>query len=143
LRSAFEFARDGDGSTIRAWDVTRDTVTEHDRRHEMLREYLRAATPNNREVAAALRPVTERFLRVAYPEHFPPGHMLGQFRNICVQRLGTPQQVLDQADTTELGELIDYANLFHHDTNPAYQAQHINDAELVNFVRRTIAFASR
>jgi wobble nucleotide-excising tRNase len=143
LRSAFEFARDGDGSNIRAWDVTRDMVTEHDRRHAMLRDYLAAATPNNREVAAALRPVTESFLRVAYPAHFPAGSLIGQFRNICVQRLGTPQQILDQADTVELGDLVDYANLFHHDTNPAYQAQHINDAELVNFVQRTLAFASR
>ena len=109
----------------------------------MLRDYLAAATPNNREVAAALRPVTESFLRVAYPAHFPAGSLIGQFRNICVQRLGTPQQILDQADTVELGDLVDYANLFHHDTNPAYQAQHINDAELVNFVQRTLAFASR
>ena len=95
LRSAFEFARDGDCSNIRAWDVTRDMVTEHDRRHAMLRDYLAAATPNNREVAAALRPVTESFLRVAYPAHFPAGSLIGQFRNICVQRLGTPQQILN------------------------------------------------
>jgi wobble nucleotide-excising tRNase len=143
LRSAFEFARDGDGSTIRGWDVTRDTVTDHDRRHAMVRDYLAAATPNNREVAAALRHVLEAFLRVAYPGHFPPGSMLGYFRNICTQRLGTPGEILDHADTTELAQLIDYANLFHHDTNPAYQTQYINDAELVDFVRRTLAFAGR
>jgi len=143
FRSAFEFIRDGDGSNIRIWNVTHDMVTEHDRRHAMLRDYLAAATPNNREVAAALRPVIESFLRVAYPAHFPAGSLVGQFHNICVQRLGTPQQILDRTDTTELGHLIDYANLFHHDTNPAYQAQYINDAELLDFVRRTLAFTSR
>jgi wobble nucleotide-excising tRNase len=143
LRAAIEFARDGDGSTIRSWDVSRDMVTEHDRRHALLREYLQAATPNNREVAQALRPVIEAFLRVAYPEYFPPGSLLGPFRNMCVQRVGTPQQILDQADTNELGDLTEYANLFHHDTNPAWQSQHINDAQLLDFVRRTLAFTSR
>jgi wobble nucleotide-excising tRNase len=143
LRGAFEFIRDGNGSTITAWDVNRDMVTEHDRRHALLRDYLTTATPNNREVAQALRPVMETFLRVAYPAHFPPGTMLGHFHNICVQRLGTPQGILNQIDTNELADLIEYGNLFHHDTNPAYQAQHINDAQLVDFVRRTLLFASR
>lgn len=143
LRAAIEFARDGDGSTIRSWDVSSDMVTEHDRRHALLREYLQAATPNNREVAQALRPVIEAFLRVAYPAQFPPGTMLGQFRNVCVQRLGSAQQVLDQADTNELGDLTEYTNLFHHDTNSAWQSQHINDAQLVDFVRRILAFTSR
>jgi wobble nucleotide-excising tRNase len=143
LRAAIEFARDSDGSTIRAWDVSRDMITEHDRRHQLLREYLRAASPNNREVAQALRPVMEAFLRVAYPEHFPPGSMLGRFRNLCAECVGTLQEILDQADMNELGDLIEYANLFHHDTNAAYQTQHINDAQLLDFVRRTLAFASR
>jgi wobble nucleotide-excising tRNase len=143
LRAAIEFARDGEGSTIRSWDVSRDMITEHDRRHALLREYMRAATPNNREVAQALRPVIEAFLRVAYPEHFPPGSLLGPFRNLCLRRVGTPQQILGQADIEELGDLTEYANLFHHDTNPAWQSQHINDAQLLDFVQRTVAFTSR
>lgn len=143
LRAAIEFARDGDGSTIRAWDVSRDMITEHDRRHALLRDYLQAATPNNREVAQALRPVIEAFLRVAYPGQFPPGNMLGQFHRICRQRVGTPQQILDQTDTTELGDLTEYSNLFHHDTNPMFQAQHINDAQLRDFAQRTLAFTHR
>ena len=79
MRVAIEFARDGDGSTIRSWDVSRDMVTEHDRHHALLRDYLQAASPNNREVAQALRPVIEAFLRVACPEYFPPGSFLVRF----------------------------------------------------------------
>jgi wobble nucleotide-excising tRNase len=142
LRLAIEFARDGEGTTIRAWDVSRDMITEHDRRHALLRDYVQAATPNNREVAQALRPVIEAFLRVAYPAYFPPGSLLGPFRHVC-QQLGTPQQILTQADIDELGDLTEYANLFHHDTNPSWQSQHINDAQLLDFVRRTLAFTSR
>jgi hypothetical protein len=39
LRSALEIVRDGAGSTIRRWNVHRDCITEHDRRHALLRDY--------------------------------------------------------------------------------------------------------
>jgi wobble nucleotide-excising tRNase len=79
LRGALELVRDGEGSAIRIWDVNRDMITEHDRRHALLRNYVDAATPNNRDVAQSLRPVIEAFLRVAYPASYPPGTLLGPF----------------------------------------------------------------
>jgi hypothetical protein len=93
-RAALEVCRDGAGSSLRVWDVNQDLITEHDRRHATLREYLVTAGPNNREVARAIRPALEAFVRVAYPEHVPPGSTLGPFRNLCQQRLGTLQQIL-------------------------------------------------
>jgi hypothetical protein len=69
--------------------------------------------------------------------------MLGQFRGVCEQRVGTPRQILNQADIAELRNLTEYANLFHHDTNPAWQSQHINDAELLDHVHRTLSFTHR
>ena len=143
MRAALEVGRDGAGSTLRPWDVNEDSITEHDRRHANLRDYLVTSTPNNREVARAIRPVLEAFCRVAYPEHFPPGALLGPFRNLCRQKIGTLQQILDANDTEELTNLLEYASRFHHDTNPAWETETINDAELVDFVRRTLAFAKR
>jgi wobble nucleotide-excising tRNase len=143
LRAALEVVREGDGSTIRAWDVSRDCITEHDRRHSLLRGYINAAGANDREVAQSLRPVLESFMRVVYPEHFPPGTLLGPFRRQCEQRVGTSQEILTQADIDELRDMTEYANRFHHDTNPAWQSVRINDAELLGFVRRTLAFARR
>jgi wobble nucleotide-excising tRNase len=143
-RAAIEVVRDGDGSTIHAWDVNRDMVTLHDRRHELLRNYLAsAAGTDEREVAEALRPVLEAFCRVAYPAQYPSGAMLGPFRGICRQRVGTADEILSQTDIDELRDLTEYANLFHHDTNTAWQSQRINGAELLDFVRRTLAFARR
>jgi hypothetical protein len=46
-------------------------------------------------------------------------------------------------DIDELRNLTEYANRYHHDTNPAYQTQHINDTELLDFTRRTLVFAKR
>jgi len=142
-RAALEIARDGAGSTIRTWDVTQDCITEHDRRHALLRQYLQANVPNNRLVAAAIRPVIEAFCRVAYPEHFPPGMFLGPFRGLCEQRVGAANQILDQADINELRALAECGNRFHHDTNAAWETEHINDAELVGFVQRTLNFVKR
>jgi wobble nucleotide-excising tRNase len=143
LLTAIQVTRDGTGSTLSAWDVNQDCITEHDRRHTVLREYMLRSSGNNREVAQGIRPLIEAFFRVAYPEHFPPSTLLGPFRAICEQRSGTAQQILSQQDTQELRELVEYANRFHHDTNPAWETEVINDSELLGFVQRAITFARR
>lgn len=142
-RTAIEVARAGDGSAIRVWDVSTHGVTEHDKRHAKLRQYLDSNSDNPREVAEALRPTIEAFLRVAYPEHYPPGTLLGPFRHICSQHVGGATEILNREDLEELGVLTEYANRFHHDTNPAWQTADINDAELLAFVRRTVDFTKR
>lgn len=141
-RAAAQFTRLGNGSTLQPWDVRADCLTEHDRRDVLMREYLATATPNAREVASAIRPHIEAFLRVAYPAHFPPERLLGPFHAACVQNLGG-NIILDRNDTDELGYLIQYANRFHHDTNPAWETEIINDGELRGFLERALAFVKR
>ena len=81
-REAIEIGRNGSGSTLRGWVVHHDLITEHDKRHALLRSYLDSSVPDNRKVAEALRYVLERFVRVAYPDHCVPGDMLGKFINL-------------------------------------------------------------
>lgn len=143
-RSAMRVSRDATGSTLAPWDVRQDSITEHDKRHELVTRYLQAAAPaEERAVATALRPILEVFARVAYPATFQPGSLLGPFLGICEQRVNTPEQILSQADITELRELLNYANHFHHDSNPAWAAHAINDQELTQFAQRTLAFTRR
>ena len=143
-RSAMRIIRDGTGSTLAVWDVRQDCITEHDRRHEQVREYIRAGNPaTERAVAAALRPILEAFMRVAYPADFPPDTLLGSFIGICEQRLGMANQVLSLADTDELRSLLKYANRFHHQPNIAWETAAINDQELLDFATRTLAFTQR
>ena len=142
-RSALQVRRDGASSTIAGWDVDQDSVTEHDRRHALMRQYLEAGTLNSREVAEAIRPLLEGFLRVACPERFPPGTLLGPFRELCARCVGTPEEILDAHWTQELADLTEYANRFHHDTNPAWETEMINDGELSGFVQRALDFATR
>lgn len=142
--TALRINRAAVGSEITVWDVRNDSISEHDKRHELVRGYFLAADPNKeREVATALRHILEAFMRVAYPAQFPPGTLLGPFLGICEQRVGAGNQVLSAVDIAELRALLAYANRFHHDTNPAWQTAAINDAELTDFAERTLLFASR
>ncbi|WP_420608334.1 AAA family ATPase [Novosphingopyxis sp.] len=143
-RSAMLVRREGAGSTLEAWDVRQDSITEHDRRHERVSAYIQASNrATERQVAADLRPILEAFMRVAYPAAFPPGTLLGSFIGVCQQRAGSPNQILKSADIGEVRSLLDYANRFHHDTNPAYETEAINDQELVSYATRTLRLASR
>lgn len=143
-RSSMRIARHNDSSTLAAWDVNQDCITEHDRRHSLVSQYIQGNVGiNEREVAAALRPILEAFIRIAYPRHFPPGTLLGFFIGICQQREGTQDEIISRQNRVELRDLLDYANRFHHDTNPAWQTAIINDQELANFSRRTLGFACK
>jgi wobble nucleotide-excising tRNase len=142
-RSAMEVVRDAHGSNLRPWDVTADMITEHDRRHAALRVYLRTNTGNPRDVAESLRPMLETYLRTSYPDAFGPGDLLGPFIERCRSAFGTPQQILGALDITELQDLKEYANRFHHDSNSAAGSELINDLELVSFARRVHDFMRR
>lgn len=143
-KAALQVRRAAVGSTLAAWDVNGDMVTEHDRRYAAVVSYLSFADPQaERRVAEALRPMLEKFARVAYPADFPPGSMLGAFHNLCVQRQGTPNEIMSAANARELRALLDFANRYHHDTNPAYATERISDSELTDFARRTLAFIRR
>lgn len=140
-RSAYRLARAASGSEIAEWDVRNDSITEHDKRYEMIAGYIQSGGSQiERKVAEALRPTLEAFMRVAYPIEFPPGQLLGLFIGVCNQRPGT---IMSQADVTELRSLLDYANKFHHDTNAAWETEAINDTELTDFAERVVLFISR
>jgi wobble nucleotide-excising tRNase len=140
LRAALEVFREGVGSTLRAWDVAQDSITEHDRRHARLREFLASSSGDKQEVARSIRPHLEAFLRVACPEHFEPGALLGPFIGVCEQRTGTAQEILDAASIQELRDLNEYARRYHHQ---GWETEPINDGALRGFVERALRFARR
>ena len=141
LPTAVEIARDGSGSTLREWPVHEESVTEHDRRHMILRDFVDHGTEDKGEIARCLRPHLEGFLRVARPGEFPPETRMGNFLQICCDRLGQADEVLDREGTRDLSHILEYANKFHHDANPAWRDQVINDTELLGFVKRVLVFA--
>jgi hypothetical protein len=116
------------GSTLCVWSVDADSITEHDRRHILLTEYLtNGPRGNEREVARSLRPHVEAYLRVACPQYLPPGTMLGPFHALCETRYGLTNQILNRQDMDELLDIKEFANRYHHDTNPVWETETIND----------------
>ena len=93
---------------------------------------------DRREVARSIRPHLEAFLRVACPEHFRPGSLLGPFIDLCEQRVGTAQEILDAQTIRELRDLNEYASRYHHQ---GWETEPINDGALRGFVERALRFA--
>jgi len=139
-RAALHVTRDAAGSTLAPWNVDQDSETENDKRHALLRGFIAGGAGDARATATALRPVIEAYLRVACPEYFPAGTLLGPFRGLCRARLGTPAEILTIQLLQELDDLTEYSNNFHHDTNAAWATVVINDHELRGFVTRVLRF---
>jgi wobble nucleotide-excising tRNase len=145
-RSALQVRRDGpSSSTIDTWNVDADLVTEYDRRHEKLRTFLTSGAAGNlRDIAVEIRPMMEHFCRVAYTADYPPGDLLGNFRDKCQTRINQGNPIMSAADVQELRDLTDYGNRFHHNSNPqGYLTVIVTDAEVRGFVDRTLHFCSR
>lgn len=140
-RIALEIARSQEDSTLREWNVREDSLTEHDRCHRLLQDYHSNSTGAQREVAQSIRLYLEGFLRVACPQDFPPSCFLGrQFINECRERLTGSTPILPATKLQELSEILEYANRFHHGTNPQWATEQISDGELRIFVKRTLEF---
>jgi wobble nucleotide-excising tRNase len=127
-------------SHIESWDVSSDSLTEYDKRHKALRDYVNEDTQDKRYIAQCLRPVMEKYLRITFPEHCPPGTLLGNFKNHVENLWENGQQIMSDTSLRELRDITEYANKFHHDTNPAWVTEQINDNDLVGFVKRVLNF---
>jgi len=141
--ATFEVKPCRNGSILDIWDPTTDVLTEYDRRHRILREYRASAIGDPRTVAESIRFVLEGFLRVARPEHFLPGSPFRDFFNKVRENLNQPSEILNQSDFNELSNILEYAHLFHHDTNPAASTATINETQLRTFVQRTLDYVHK
>jgi wobble nucleotide-excising tRNase len=139
--TTLEIAPNGDESTIRTWNASQVSITEHDQRYFLLSAYAADQSGVDREVAESIRFYLEGYFRVACPGPFPPGKLLGRFAYECRQRIGRSDEVLDEKTVEELESILEYANRFHHPANPAMQGEHIPPTELLGYVRRTLALA--
>jgi wobble nucleotide-excising tRNase len=134
--------RTGDGSTIQEWEIESEKMGRHDKRHALLSLFANTGDGDPLKVAQSTRPHLERYLRVACPDKFKDGEMLREFRNRAraARQAGTP--IMTDAKFTELDQLVEFSNDFHHDTNPAADTATINDTQLRQYVKRTLAFVA-
>ena len=81
-------------------------------------------------------------MRVASPRQFPPGKLIGLFAQECRQRIGSSEEIINEKTILELENILEYANRFHHNTNPAWESEFINPTELLGYVQRTLSLAA-
>ena len=129
-------------SRIEAWDAHAASIDDYDRRFDLVKQFAVSGVGDSEKVAPALRKVLERFVRVAFNEHCPPGTLLGPFLNRVKTAANNGSPILSENRARELEDLKSYANQFHHDTNTSWQESitNVNKTQLQGFAERVIEF---
>ncbi|KQC13922.1 MAG: hypothetical protein APR63_06995 [Desulfuromonas sp. SDB] len=133
-----QLSRLGQNSTITEWDIVKETREEYHRNHSLLSEYCYNGSGDRVNVARTIRPLLEQYIRFIFPGHFSETEWLGDFiGKIRKAQSGSPlvsaQPILDELDAVN-----DYSKRYHHDTNPAYEKELIDDMELQSYSRRAL-----
>ena len=136
-----EILRVAEGSDLAKWNLTEESLTEHDKRHKAFQSFLQKGIGSKKDIAQSLRLHLEGYLRVTCPEFMPASQPLGhQFIKTCHERIGSDGEILAASRLNELQMLMEFAGRYHHETNPAWATETIDDAELQGFVKRTLKF---
>lgn len=130
------------GSTIEEWDIESEKMCRHDKRHALLTQFANGGGGDPMTVAQSIRLHLEHVLRALYPDKFRLGETLREFRNRARSASQNGNGFMTEAKLTEVGQIVDYSNDFHHDTNPAADTVVINDTQLRDYVIRTLRFVS-
>lgn len=135
--SSLEIRQIGEKSTFREWDVSQEYITEHDKRHHLLKAFYENRSGDKGEVARAIRPHLESYFRITCPDRFRHDSFLGKFLGECFERVGSSDEILNEEQTNKLKALKEFANPFHHAESPWHE---ISEQALLGYVRDTLEF---
>ena len=138
--STLEIVRSGSGSSLALWDIEEALREEHTKRHRRFTNFVESGKGDREAVASDLRDHLEGFLQVAFPAECRPEETLGWFVHQCQLAVNDGRAILDQDRINELRDLNDYASRFKHDGGERRSMGTINDAELVAYTKRVLAF---
>lgn len=133
-----QLCRLGQNSTITEWDIERETREEYHQNHSILSEYCNSGLGDKANVAHTIRPLLEQYFRFNFPGQFSETAWLGDFiKKIREAQSGSPlvsaQPILDELDAVN-----DYSKRYHHNTNPAYEKEPVDDTELQSYSKRAL-----
>jgi wobble nucleotide-excising tRNase len=113
--------------------------SDYHRHHRLVADYVDGiATVNERDVAKAIRPLLEGYYHRRFPGKIPRRSMFGRIIALAKEAPVNDPLAFLQPILKELGEVNDYANQFHHDTNPSVDTVSIVDSELFVFAKRAL-----
>lgn len=135
-RKALWLARVGEeNTTIVEWDIERAVQARYRADLDMLQTFLSAGGGEPRDVIQKIRPVLEAYCRNLYPTQFGPQEMMGGIIGI-IRNAGAPHPLYSIVE--DLDELNMYCRRYHHGENPNAAVEAVDDAELQNYVKRTL-----
>lgn len=146
-KTAFQFARMGGSTIVGDWDIEHETRAEYVVNHRKLYDFayvtpLPPAKPLTkdelRDVARVIRIVLEGNLRIRLPHSFKDNEWLGNFIDKIRNATATEPAFDAQVILPELEAINTFSKKYHHDSNPAAATEHVDETELLGYVRRTL-----
>ena len=138
-RAALAFARSGRGTTIKLWDIEKETEDNYFKNYELLRKYADGTSDISSDFARPLvRPVMEHYLRVRFPVEFRRDEGLDTYLGLV--RAAIESKVGRLVDLDPIYGDLDAINAYlgpkGHASKPG--AQYTSDEETRSFVRRAL-----
>jgi wobble nucleotide-excising tRNase len=135
-RKSLWLARVGEeNTTIAEWDIERAVQARYKADLETLQRYYSDGVGVPMDVVQKIRPVLEGFCRTLYPTQFGEQDMMGTIIG-RIRDAGAAHPMFSIVD--DLDELNMYCRRYHHGEGPNPAAEPIVDAELQDYVRRTL-----
>ncbi len=133
-----QLAHIGDSIMLGEWDIVAETQSTYHKNYDTLLNFYRNRTGVPLDVARAIRPFLEGWLRARFPGHFQPDEWLGNIIEKIRNADDNSGLQHAQADLSDLEAINDYSRKYHHDQNPKSNSECISGDELHGFVKRTL-----
>ena len=138
-----QLARAGQNTVLREWDIEAETLPAYFHDQAKLKEFVESGQGDKKGVVRCIRPVLEGYMRLrAFPD-FKKSEWLGDLiRNVREAASGAPLAAFQSA-LPELEDINDFSKKHHHQDNPiGADSEPLDDGELLNYVKRTLAFVT-
>jgi wobble nucleotide-excising tRNase len=122
-------------TTIREWDIERETQDGYKTDREVLRKYCLSAEGRPRDVVQKIRPVLETYCKILGAGALTDADTLGVIIS-KIRTVGASHQLFPLCDGLE--ELNNYTSRYHHGENSTAAVERIDDTELQGNVRRAL-----
>ncbi len=124
----------GLSTNMAPWDINETLKQEHQARIEAIQRYTSQNVGDARDVAQKLRPALEAYCKIACPDEFGEGIMMG---DICKAiRLAGVSHPLHSV-LSKLEELNSFAKKYHH-SSPNAATEPLSEVELLGYCRKLL-----
>lgn len=128
----------GQHSTITEWDIEKETREEYHKNYSILTDYCNDSAGDRKKVAMTIRPLLEQYYRFNFPGQFAETEWLGDFIKKIRDAQPGSSLIAAQPILDELDALNDYSKKYHHNTNPSFDKELIDDGELASYAKRAL-----